>query len=110
MGESRGKAEDQQLKFAYSNLYSNGCKYQRAPFYQQRFTSKEIKLQPKIKNVAGLQLADLLAHPAKMRSLCSRQIPDAQESEFGKLVADLFWRKIRKSAAGKSVGLGEVFI
>lgn len=110
MGESRGRAEDQQLKSAYSNLYSHGCKFQRAPFYQRRFTSKEIKLQPKIKNVAGLQLADLLAHPAKMRCLSNHQIPDVHESEFGKLVADVFWRKIRKSAAGKSAGLGEVFI
>jgi hypothetical protein len=110
MGESRGRVEDEQLMSAYSNLYSNGCKWHRAPFYQQRFTSKEIKLWPKIKNVAGLQLADLLAHPAKMRCLCNHQIPEVQESEFGKLVADVFWKKIRTRASGKSAGFGEVFI
>jgi hypothetical protein len=110
MGESRGKTEDEQLKSAYATLYSGGDWQQRAAFYQQHFSSKEIKLQPKIKNVAGLQLADLLAHPAKLRCLSNRHIPGVQESEFGKRVADVFWGKIRKRRDGISQGWGEIYI
>jgi len=65
---------------------------------------------PKFKNVAGLQLADLLAHPAKLRCLVNRQIPDVQESVFGKRVADVFWQKIRKRYDGNSKGWGEIYI
>jgi hypothetical protein len=110
MGESRGKTEDQQLKSAFATLYSNGDWQQRASFYQQHFTSKEIKLMPKFKNVAGLQLADLLAHPAKLRCLVNQQTPGVQESEFGKRVADVFWKKIRKRHDGQSLGFGEKYI
>jgi len=110
MGESRGKVEDQQLKSAFSTLHSSGDWTQRATFYQQHFSSKEIKLQPKFKNIAGLQLADLLAHPAKLRCLANRQLVGVKESNFGKIVADVFWTKIRKRWDGNSSGFGEVYI
>jgi hypothetical protein len=32
--------------------------------FQARLLSKELRLEPKIANIAGLQIADLLAHPA----------------------------------------------
>lgn len=110
MGESRGKTEDEQLKSLYATLYSNGEWQQRASFYQQHFTSKEIKLSPKYKNVAGLQLADLLAHPAKLRCLINQGVQGVQESTFGKLVADVFWKKIRRRHDGISRGWGEKYI
>ena len=110
MGESRGRVEDQQLKAAYASLYSNGSWHQPAKFYQAHLTSKDIKLMPKTKNTAGLQLADLLAHPAKMRCLVSRQIEDAKEGAFGAQMADVFWSKIRRSSSGNASGYGEVFI
>jgi hypothetical protein len=110
MGESRGKVEDQQLKAAYASLYSNGDWHQRAKFYQSRLTSGDIKLYPKFKNIAGLQLADLLAHPAKMRCLVNNGIKDASEGTFGKQVADVFWTKIRRASSGNAKGYGEMFI
>jgi hypothetical protein len=110
MGESRGKTEDRQLKAAYSALYSGGDWCQRAVFYQKRLTSKDIKLLPKIKNIAGLQLADLLAHPAKLRCISNHGTPNIGESAFGKQVADCFWRKIRKRSDGRTQGWGEIYI
>ena len=109
MGESRGEAEHQRLKAAFETLYSHGNWIQRAEFYQQHFTSKEIKLSPKSKNVAGLQLADLLAHPAKMRCLINHGVQGVNDS-FRQLVADVFWKKIRKRFDGVSIGFGEVYI
>jgi hypothetical protein len=113
MGEARGKTEDQQLKAAYTALHSGGDWHQKAEFYQRHLTSKDIKLAPKSKNIAGLQLADLLAHPAKLRCICNHghgPINNIQESPFGKQVADLFWGKIRKRWDGRTKGWGEIFI
>jgi hypothetical protein len=110
MGESRGKVEDQQLKAAYEALYDGGDLHNRAEFYQARLTSREIKLKPKSKNVAGLQLADLLAHPAKQRCLVRQGVPEVQESVFGRRVANLFWQKLRQSKEGETKGYGEIFL
>jgi hypothetical protein len=110
MGESRGKVEDQQLKAAYEALYDGGDLHNRAEFYQARLSSREIKLKPKPKNVAGLQLADLLAHPAKQRCLLRHGVAAVQESQFGRRVADLFWQKIRQSNEGESKDYGEIFL
>lgn len=110
MGESRGKVEDQQLKVAYEALYTAGDLYKRAEYYQRHLTSKEIKLKPKWKNVAGLQLADLLAHPAKQRCLIHHAVAGIREGNFGKQEADIFWQKLRKRFSGATEGYGEVFI
>ena len=110
MGESRGRAEDQQLKAIFSSLFLSGDWRNPPKFYQSHLTSKEIKLFPKVKNTAGLQLADLLAHPAKIRCLANHGVQGAVESPFGLRVANAFWTKIRKSSAGNAVGYGEIFI
>ncbi|MFA4906131.1 MAG: DUF3800 domain-containing protein [Candidatus Margulisiibacteriota bacterium] len=72
MAESRGKNEDAALKIAYQNVYNNGTSYWRPTTFQSTLTSKEIKIKPKAKNIAGLQLADLLAHPVKSSILHDR--------------------------------------
>ncbi len=100
MGESRGKAEDQQLKAAFETLYSHGNWIQRAEFYQQHFTSKEIKLSPKSKNVAGLQLADLLAHPAKMRCLINHGVQGVNEAASANWWRMFFGRKYASDLMG----------
>lgn len=110
MGESRGKVEDQQLKAAYEALYAGGDWQNKADFYQARLTSKEIKLHPKQKNIAGLQLADLLAHPCKHRCLLNQGVAGVTESPFGKQVADVYWQKLRKRRDGRTKGWGEIFI
>jgi hypothetical protein len=110
MGESRGRREDRLLKAAYEALYESGDWYYDANFYQSRLTSKEIKLKPKHKNVAGLQLVDLLAHPAKLRCLINHGVAGVSESRYGEQVADCFWAKLRRKPNGETKGWGEVFI
>ena len=110
MGESRGKVEDQQLKAAYEALYDGGDLHNRAEFFQARLSSREIKLKPKLKNVAGLQLADLLAHPAKQRCLIRHGVAEVQESLFGRRVADRFWLKLKHSNEGETRNHGEIFL
>lgn len=66
MAEARGGNEDALLKDSYTRVYERGAwGYTSADFFQSALSSRQLKLQEKKANVAGLQLADLLAHPAK---------------------------------------------
>jgi hypothetical protein len=110
MGESRGRREDTQLQAAYRAIYEGGTLLVAASSFQQSLSSRDLKLKPKDKNVAGLQLADLLAHPARRRCLINHGVPDVQEGVFGRLLADILWQKLRKRADGETKGWGEVFL
>ena len=77
MAESRGKEEDLQLKQAYRRVYESGSRHFTHEKHQQALTSKDIKIQPKRANIAGLQLADVLAYPVKQMLLVKQNlIPD----------------------------------
>jgi hypothetical protein len=77
MAEARGGREDRKLKESYSSLLERGAWCSKPRFFQQALTSRELKVRPKSANIAGLQLADLLAHPVRYGVLWR-----------GKLVAD----------------------
>jgi len=65
MIESRGKRADQRLAKSFRKLLDEGSDFVEAIRFQQRLTSKELKIRPKHFNIAGLQLADMLAHPSR---------------------------------------------
>jgi hypothetical protein len=73
LAESRGGTEDHQLKQAYRVIYNAGTQQRDAEFFRRGLTSLEIKLKPKLANVAGLQLSDLLAYPSKQEILIEEQ-------------------------------------
>jgi len=67
MAESRGGKEDRLLKYVYETVGKTVMGWHPpdgGPF-QPAITSKELKVKPKSANIAGLQLADLLAHPCR---------------------------------------------
>lgn len=66
LAESRGKTEDLLLRKEYQNIWQFGTYFHSGGEFQQFLTSKELKLKKKEHNIAGLQLADLLAAPSKM--------------------------------------------
>jgi hypothetical protein len=63
MGEARNPTHDAQLRRAFRFFYKNGTEV-RTDVIQKWLISKELKLQPKTANIAALQIADSLAHPA----------------------------------------------
>jgi hypothetical protein len=67
MAESRGGKEDRLLKSIFEKLGMAiwGWQPQGGGPFQPALTSKEIKVKPKSANIAGLQLADLLAQPCR---------------------------------------------
>lgn len=65
MAESRGGREDRRLKDSFQRLWMRGTDYVEATTFQAKLTSRQLKVKPKANNIAGLQLADLIAHPSR---------------------------------------------
>jgi hypothetical protein len=108
LAESRGGREDGQLKAVYRQIHQGGTSFRPSQFFQGTLSSKEVKLKPKGANIAGLQIADLLAYPAKRRILeeLGRGSPT---SGFTKEVADLIEKKYnRRFVNGQVNGYGKI--
>lgn len=65
MFESRGGKEDIRLKRSFRGILENGTHNLTSKDLLHRFTSVELKVKPKSANISGLQIADLIAHPAR---------------------------------------------
>ncbi len=83
MAESRGGSEDMELKRIYQELYERGTQFLSAETFQGVLTSRELKLKKKTANIAGLQLADLLAYPLKQDILINDGITGVTPGAFG---------------------------
>jgi len=77
MPESRGQREDNQLLAAYVELRTTGSYYADAEKYRRIFPTERLLFRRKEHNVAGLQLADLLAMEQKLLTIgnCGRPMP-----------------------------------
>jgi hypothetical protein len=65
LAESRGGKEDIRLKNSYEGLWNKGTEYVYPQHFQSRLTSKQLKVKPKINNIAGLQIADMIVHSSR---------------------------------------------
>lgn len=90
LAESRGRTEDSQLKQSYRSLYQQGTNLRSRDFFCRALTIAELKLKNKSANVAGLQVADLLAHPVKQEIL----IDEGRISDPGDVFARQLWAAI----------------
>lgn len=82
MSESRGGKEDRRLKDSFARLWERGTDYIDPQRIQARLTSKQLKVKTKANNVAGLQLADLLAHPSRSEVLRDHGLQRADLAPF----------------------------
>jgi len=92
LAESRGKKENKQLSKAYRRIYERGTSHVPDRFFKARLTSAEIKLKSKADNIAGLQLADLIASPS-CRELICRQANQQMTADFGSKVVEILYRR-----------------
>jgi hypothetical protein len=83
MVESRGGREDHQLQDSYARLYERGTDNIPPERWQARLTSAELKVRPKTANIAGLQLADLIAHSSRREVLIEHQLVVDDRDTFG---------------------------
>jgi hypothetical protein len=67
MAEARGGKEDILLCESYTRVYEHGIwGITSSDYFQSALSSSQLKLRDKKANIPGLQLADLIGHPAKM--------------------------------------------
>lgn len=109
MVESRGGKEDLKLKDSYARLYREGTDYIDAARWQMRLTSKELKVKPKSANVAGLQLADLVAHPSRQEVLIDAGLLQEDHPTFGKQICEILRmsKYLRNPRTGEIKGYGK---
>ena len=111
MAESRGGEEDAKLKEAYRRVYQEGTRFREVRFFQQVLTSKEVKLKPKSANIAGLQLADLLAYPSKQEILIEKRKIEDTGDKFGKGICKCIQSKYSRNLLdGQISGYGKKFL
>lgn len=109
MAEARGGGEDRLTKEAYNYIF-NGKGYNRLKDANMYFSSSQIKLKPKKKNISGLQFADLLSHPARRYILSQNGLAaDLKTSSFeAEIVKVLVKNKFRRNQNEKIDGYGTV--
>uniref|UniRef100_Q07UF7 DUF3800 domain-containing protein n=1 Tax=Rhodopseudomonas palustris (strain BisA53) TaxID=316055 RepID=Q07UF7_RHOP5 len=82
LGEARTAWHDARLRRAFRYQYDNGSRFLRPDVAKARLISRELRLQPKSADIAGLQVADLLAHPAH-RTFKFMQLNAAIPDDYG---------------------------
>lgn len=93
MAESRGGKEDRRLKDSFERLWQNGTEYVAPEQFQDKFTSRQIKVKTKANNIAGLQLCDLIAHSSRNEILKEQGALPGTISPFGKQVIKILQAK-----------------
>jgi hypothetical protein len=110
MGEARGPKHDGRLRRAYRRFYKNGSTFVDKETAQSVLISRELRLQPKTANIAGLQVADLLAHPAH-RTFKFMKLGNAIPDDYGaSLIKTLETVYDRHPRTGKIEGCGRKWL
>lgn len=93
MIESRGGKEDMRLKKSYRKIIESGTHFIESDKLQKLFTSLELKVKPKMLNIAGLQFADLLAHSSRRFMFRVYNIDEGKKYVFGDEIIELIKTK-----------------
>jgi hypothetical protein len=110
LAESRGTRPDRELREAYQEIYTQGTEWVGPELFQKCLTSKELKLRRKSDNIAGLQLADLIAYPSFKATLFRKRCEALPDNFTGKVAAILEEGKYRCSPSGKIEGWGRKWL
>ena len=106
MGEVRGGKVDRKLERTFAYHYKHGNNWVRPQEMQRRLTSNKLKLKTKQKNITGLQIADVLAHPSALY-VRSVNAGNVQPRAFGQEVVDiLINQKYHRAPNGRIDGWG----
>jgi hypothetical protein len=110
MIESRGGKEDMRLKKSFTKVWEEGSDFVKADQFQNVLTSKELKVKAKTANITGLQIADLLAHPASKSALCYKNKTSIPDNFGGKIIKILEAKKFYRSSSGVIEGWGRKWL
>jgi hypothetical protein len=93
MAESRGGKEDLRLKKSFARLWEQGTPFVEPEQFQERFTSKQLKVKTKTNNIAGLQVCDLLAHSSRHEVLWENHLIERPPAAFAAKVIPILQDK-----------------
>lgn len=107
MAESRGGKDDRRLKDSFERLIERGTEYLPTERFMKSLTSKQLKVKPKTNNIAGLQIADILAHPCRRDLLRDEKLlEDSRCDIFGDEIIRILQKKYYQKN-GKIYGYGK---
>jgi len=108
--EARSKKQDKQLNKSYGYYFQNGTRYKNWSEIQECITSKQLKLRPKYSNIAGLQVADLIAHPSFIGTKATH-LGETLPNTFGAKIYEILERdKYYRSPMGRIDGYGRKWL
>jgi hypothetical protein len=109
MVESRSGKEDMQLKDSYKRLYGSETDYIPADIWKSCLTSRELKVKPKSANIAGLQLADLIAYPSRREILHEKGLVKEEKETFSDKICEILneSKYLRNYSTGEIWGYGK---
>jgi len=106
MAEWRGIKPNMKLERAYTYLYNNGTPNMNADRFRSRLSSSQLKIRKKEANIAGLQLADLLANPTSRYLIC-KETNEQMTAPFGTQVMKILEdTKFHRDWRGRVKGCG----
>lgn len=109
MGEARSPKHDGQLRRAFRFFYKHGTEV-RTDVIHARLISHDLRLVEKEKNIAAVQIADLLAHPAH-RAYKFEKLGMQQPDDYGTALVNILRKKTyHRSWFGKIEGYGRKWL
>lgn len=110
MAESRGGKEDRRLKDSFERVYERGSDFIQPDVFAAYLTSRQLKVKPKSNNIAGLQLADIIAYPS-FRAALARRNNQSLPANFGGQIAQILEdSKLNRSPSGQIIGWGRKWL
>ncbi len=110
ISESRGKQDDRRLKESFERIYVRGSDFVESNIFVSHLTSRQLKVKTKRNNVAGLQLADLIAHPSFRGALARKEHRSSPNIFGGKIEYILETSKYVRSYGGQIDGYGRKWL
>lgn len=110
MAESRGGKEDNRLKKSFKKVYEEGTEFIPTEKFKKYLSSCQLKVKPKSNNIAGLQVADLIAYPSFKKILYQKGRTD-RISQFGEKIIEILEKdKYYRGTTNRLWGYGKKWL
>ena len=110
LAESRGGKEDRRLKDSFERVVEKGSDYMKPEQFATCLTSRQLKVKSKSNNIAGLQIADLIAHPSFRATLARRENQALADNFGGQIARILEESKYKRGPNGRLDGWGRKWL
>jgi hypothetical protein len=110
MAESRGGKEDIRLKASFERVCEQGSDFVPPDQFAAFLTSRQLKVKNKSNNIAGLQVADIIAHPSFRATLARREDKPLADNFGGRIAQLLDETKYHRNPDGLIEGWGRKWL